>query len=73
VRRPVLWNASMNRFIDSGFSLFVEVGPGRVLKGLMRRINSSGARVFSADEPDTLRESAREILGLQRQSVSSSP
>jgi len=70
VRRPVLWNASMNRFIDSGSSLFVEVGPGRVLKGLMRRINSSGARVFSAGEPDALRKSAQEILELQRQSVS---
>ncbi len=71
VRRPVLWNASMNRLIDSGFSLFVEVGPGRVLKGLMKRINSSRARVLSAGEPDTIRESTREILGLQRQSAPS--
>jgi len=69
VRRPVLWHASVNRFIDSGFSLFAEVGPGRVLRGLMRRINSSGARVLSADEPDALRESAREIVGSQGQSA----
>jgi len=73
VRRPVLWSASMNRFVDAGFSTFMEVGPGRVLKGLMRRIKSSGARVLSADEPDTLRKSAREILGLEgRSAVSSS-
>ena len=72
VRRPVLWHASMNRFIDSGFSLFAEVGPGRVLRGLMRRINSSGARVLSAGEPDALRKSAQEILGFQGQNAVSS-
>jgi [acyl-carrier-protein] S-malonyltransferase len=73
VRRPVLWSASMNRFVEAGSRTFVEVGPGRVLKGLMRRISSSGARVLSADEPETLRKSAQEILGLEGQiAVSSS-
>ena len=73
VRRPVLWSASMNRFVDAGFRTFVEVGPGRVLKGLMRRINSADARVLSADEPERLRKSAQEILGFEGQiAVSSS-
>jgi [acyl-carrier-protein] S-malonyltransferase len=58
---PVLWEASMRRFIESGQDLFVEVGPGRVLKGLMRRIGPS-VTVLSAGEPEAIRESAQEIL-----------
>ncbi len=37
--RPVRWQASMERLIAEGFDRFVEVGPGRVLTGMMRRIN----------------------------------
>ncbi len=35
----VLWQRSMQHMIDSGVTTFLEVGPGRVLSGLMRRIN----------------------------------
>ena len=63
VCRPVLWEASMRRFIEAGHSLFVEVGPGRVLRGLMKRIDPS-VRVLSAGQPDAVRESAQEILRL---------
>ena len=59
---PVQWHASMNRLIDAGFSLFVEVGPGRVLKGLMKRISPSGTQVLNAGEPDAVRKTAQELL-----------
>ena len=36
---PVLWEKSMRRLLDDGFDTFYEVGPGRVLRGLMKRIN----------------------------------
>ena len=36
---PVLWERSMQRLIDDGVSRFVEVGAGRVLRGLMRKID----------------------------------
>lgn len=36
---PVLWEQSMRRLIDDGYTLFVEVGPGQVLTGLMKKIN----------------------------------
>jgi len=41
---PVLWEQSMYRLLAEGFDQFVEIGPGRVLAGLMRRIERS-ARV----------------------------
>lgn len=39
VTAPVRWVESMRRMIDEGASTFVEVGPGRVLSGLLRQID----------------------------------
>jgi [acyl-carrier-protein] S-malonyltransferase len=39
VTAPVRWVESMRRMIDAGGSLFVEVGPGKVLTGLLRQID----------------------------------
>jgi [acyl-carrier-protein] S-malonyltransferase len=36
---PVLWEDSMRFLIGEGFDQFYEVGPGRVLRGLLRRID----------------------------------
>ncbi len=38
VKSPVLWSQSMRRLIEDGCTRFVEVGPGKVLTGLMKRI-----------------------------------
>ena len=39
VIHPVLWEDSMRRLLEQGFDQFYEVGPGRVLRGLLRRID----------------------------------
>ena len=36
---PVLWQDSMERMLADGYDEFYEVGSGRVLRGLMKRIN----------------------------------
>ena len=38
VLHPVLWEESMRYLLAEGFDQFYEVGPGRVLRGLLRRI-----------------------------------
>ncbi len=38
VVEPVQWEASMRHLLGEGFDQFYEVGPGRVLRGLLRRI-----------------------------------
>ncbi|HOB22603.1 MAG: ACP S-malonyltransferase [Firmicutes bacterium] len=38
IKSPVLWEDSMRNLVEAGFELFVEVGPGQVLRGLARRI-----------------------------------
>ncbi|MGI6415027.1 MAG: ACP S-malonyltransferase [Thermoguttaceae bacterium] len=39
VLQPVLWEDSMRYLLSQGFDQFYEVGPGRVLRGLLRRID----------------------------------
>jgi [acyl-carrier-protein] S-malonyltransferase len=39
VTAPVRWVESMRRMVDAGARTFVEVGPGKVLSGLLRQID----------------------------------
>jgi [acyl-carrier-protein] S-malonyltransferase len=40
VVRPVQWTGSVREMVNSGVNTFLEVGPGNVLGGLIRRIRS---------------------------------
>jgi [acyl-carrier-protein] S-malonyltransferase len=50
---PVLWRQSMERLIGAGFNHFVEVGPKKVLRGLMRRIDRK-VKVLSVEDDASL-------------------
>ncbi len=41
VSAPVLWEQSMRKLASLGVTRFVEVGPGKVLSGLLKQIDSS--------------------------------
>jgi [acyl-carrier-protein] S-malonyltransferase len=36
---PVRWEQSVERMIELGVDTFIEVGPGKVLSGLIKKIN----------------------------------
>ncbi|MCD6288941.1 MAG: ACP S-malonyltransferase [Anaerolineae bacterium] len=50
---PVRWTASVQRMIGEGIDTFIEIGPGNVLSGLIRRIDR-GVRTLSVNDPDGL-------------------
>jgi len=50
VTRPVQWEPSMRVLMAQGVDTFVEIGPGRVLCGLLRQIDRSRAAVNVEDE-----------------------
>jgi [acyl-carrier-protein] S-malonyltransferase len=51
VTSPVLWEGSVRHMIAQGTSFFLEVGPGKVLAGLGRRIDrESASAVFGTAE-----------------------
>jgi [acyl-carrier-protein] S-malonyltransferase len=50
VSMPVRWEESMRLLLDEGVNTLVEVGPGRVLTGVMRQIERSVASLNVEDE-----------------------
>lgn len=54
VTMPVRWEESMRMMLDEGVHTFLEVGPGRVLTGLMRQIERSVTTLNVEDEKSLL-------------------
>ena len=50
VTGAVRWEESMRRLIENGASVFIELGPGKVLWGLMRQIDRSKTCLTVGDE-----------------------
>ncbi|HYA26495.1 MAG TPA: ACP S-malonyltransferase, partial [Thermodesulfovibrionales bacterium] len=50
---PLLWEDSVRVIADSGARTFVEVGPGKVLSGLIKRIDA-GAKIFNVEDLKSL-------------------
>jgi [acyl-carrier-protein] S-malonyltransferase len=53
VSAPVRWEDVVRRLASEGVTTYVEVGPGNVLSGMVRRIHRE-ATVLSLGEPDDL-------------------
>jgi [acyl-carrier-protein] S-malonyltransferase len=53
VTQPVRWLDSVRELIDQGVNIFVEVGPGKVLLGLLRQIDRS-VRGFNVEDSASL-------------------
>lgn len=54
VASPVLWEDSIRTMMDKGVETFVEVGPGRVLSGLVKQIDRSKKILNVEDEKSLL-------------------
>lgn len=57
---PVRWEDSIHEMIDEGVRIFVEVGPGRVLSGLLRQIDRS-VRSFNVEDAASLQLTVEKV------------
>jgi len=55
VSSPVRWEESMRRMVDNGIQRMIEIGPGKVLSGLMKRIDPK-VRMGNVEDIDTLKK-----------------
>lgn len=53
VRSAVLWQQSIEKLLALGTTRFVEIGPGKVLTGLIKKIDKN-AEMFNIENKDTL-------------------
>ena len=60
VTAPVRWLDSLREMIESGVTVFVEVGPGKVLTGLLRQIDRS-VRVFNVEDSASLQSTMEKL------------
>jgi [acyl-carrier-protein] S-malonyltransferase len=57
VSAAVRWQECVERLVAEGVDTFVEIGPGQVLSGLVKRI-AKGARVLNVEDPESLARAA---------------
>lgn len=60
VYSPVLWEDSVAWLIEQGVDTFVEIGPGSVLTGLIKKIDKS-VRLFNVNSLESLEQTAAAI------------
>jgi [acyl-carrier-protein] S-malonyltransferase len=60
VSSPVRWLESMELLIKEGVDTFVEVGPGKVLTGLMRQINRE-VKSFNVEDATSLKNASMSL------------
>jgi [acyl-carrier-protein] S-malonyltransferase len=60
---PVRWTESIQKLISAGVRLFVEVGPGKVLCGLIRQIDRT-VRTANVEDPQSLAQTLETMKSL---------
>jgi [acyl-carrier-protein] S-malonyltransferase len=60
ITAPVRWEESMRALISQGFSRFIELGPGKALSGVMKRIDKN-VSVFGVGDVASLQETTNAL------------
>jgi len=59
---PVRWQETMEALADRGVTTFVEIGPGRVLSGLLKRA-VKGAQLLNVEDSESLENTIKALKG----------
>ena len=57
---PLLWEDSIRNIVNKGISTFIEAGPGKVLSGLIKRIEPA-ARIFNVEDMASLNKALEQL------------
>jgi [acyl-carrier-protein] S-malonyltransferase len=68
VTLPVRWEESVRVMVEEGVNTFVEVGPGRVLAGLLRQIDRS-VHVFNVEDEKSLHLTLEKLAQAQTEAA----
>lgn len=60
ISSPVRWQTTIENMIADGFTDFIEVGAGKTLSGLVKKI-SADARVYNVDSAETLEATVKAV------------
>ena len=61
ITHPVQWETTIRRMVEDGFDTFIEVGPGKTLSGLVKKI-AKDATILRVQDGETLTQTL-EALG----------
>ena len=59
---PVRWQTTVENMIAAGFDTFIEVGAGKTLSGLVKKI-SADVKIYNVDSAETLEETVKAVQG----------
>ena len=60
IDHPVLWEETIRKMIDEGVETFIEIGPGKVLSGLLRKIDRK-KRALNVEDAESLEKTLKEL------------
>lgn len=60
MKSPVRWQETVENMINDGFGTFIEVGAGKTLSGLIKKI-SKDVKVYSVEDAATLAETVKKV------------
>lgn len=63
IANPVRWQSTIENMIADGFTDFIEVGAGKTLSGLVKKI-SADVRIFHVEDAETLAETIKAVTGV---------
>ena len=61
IEKPVRWRESVYNMINAGIDQFIEIGPGKVLSGLIKRIDRN-CHTRGVCDPAEIENLAKEII-----------
>lgn len=61
---PVLWQASVEKMLELGVETFIEIGPGKVLSGLVKKV-SRNVTTYAIFDDESLQDTIEKLKGVQ--------